>query len=72
MEQVTTIAEIESYTAKFKKELSIVIIALSYDSIRPIDVGKLIVDSVYCDHMTGMRVAFLTIETIPEQLVQDG
>ena len=35
------------------------------------DAGKWIVESVYCEHMTGMRDAFLTLETIPKQLVQD-
>ena len=36
------------------------------------DAKKWIVESEYCDHMVGMRDAFLTIETIPEQLKQDG
>ena len=36
------------------------------------DAGEWIVESVYCEHMTRIRDTFLTLETIPEQLIQDG
>ena len=36
------------------------------------DAGKWIVESAYCEHMTRLRDASLTLETILEKLVQDG
>ena len=71
-EQVAATAVIENYTVKFKKEFSLVTVVSSCNSSRPMDVGKWIVESAYCEYMIVMRDAFLTIETIPKQLTQDG
>ena len=71
-EQVPTTTKIESYAAKFKKEFSLTTVVSSCCNSRPMDTGKWIGESAYCEHMTGMRDAFLTLETIPEQLVHDG
>ena len=44
----------------------------SCSSSRPMDTKKWRVESAYCEHMTRIRDASLTLETILEQLVQDG
>ena len=51
-EQVAATTEIERYVGKFEKEFFIVAVVLSCASSIHVDVGKWIVESAYCGHMT--------------------